>query len=1023
MPLPVPAFRRSVSMRSWFSKIRTQAFAIGLLPLLFLLLVLVVVGFLQFRSERTALTVRHSDDVLAAAQSVADALVPVQRNLSDYVRTGQARYLAAFRRQAKVVDSATTRLRVLVRGDAQQELRAAEIAAIAREALNFEQRYADIYASGHRNAAAAMMRLPRVRKISDDWYLRNREFAAAEAAAKAAHWAQLAADYRKLDWVLGIGAAFGVLLTLLAARRFGIRVVERLEQLASAARRVQAGGDIRSPMHGEDEIANLDRAFYQMALELRQREAQLVKYRLLVEHARDIILFVRRSDGQILEANAAAANAYGYTIEEMAGMNAHDLRTEEAAYKLEAHLEHPDATGPVFETMHRRKNGSMFPVEVAAQSTTIHGEQVVVSIIRDVSERRLVQQELHAALRQAVEASRTKSEFVATMSHEIRTPMNAVIGMTELLLDSPLTDDQRKCALIVKESGEALLHLINDILDFSKIEANRVELDIAEFRLLPLIESIAALFAPQAAAKNVSLLTYVDPAMPSTLLGDVGRIRQILVNIGGNALKFTEKGSVLISAVCRERTTEGALIEFSVKDTGIGIAPDALNRLFEAFRQADGSMTRKYGGTGLGLSISKGLVELMGGKISVQSEPGSGSVFSFTLELPHSEGERGTAPVLKSLRALVLDDDPIARHVFSEYFQSWDMRRSSTGDPAEALAMLEDAAEAGDPFDVAIVDFAMPEMNGIEFGKRVRLNRALDGTRLIMVTAYDHPEQGSNAIASGFSAYLTKPVVQSQLYDCIANVAQPAANTDAASPTQPQPKGQCRILLAEDNAVNREVALRQFERLGCVAEAVADGREAVDAALSGEFDLIFMDCQMPNMDGFEATRAIRKAEARTGKRVRIVAMTANALAQDRDTCFAAGMDDYLSKPVTLGDLRRALQRATRESTLDLTRLNDLFDGDRAEIIEFLRKVLPSLERAVNVVNGEEPLERKLFAIHELKGAAANVGASELAQIALEAEASMKRGFDAQALCMELREAYGKFATAAHNLASPVEKHS
>lgn len=993
------------------STLRVQALALGLLPLAFLLLVLLVVGILQYKSEQTADWVRHSDEVLTTSRDLSTALVAVQHDGRDYLLKHRASDLVAFRRSTAAMPRSVANLRAIVRDNTAQEHRAEVIGGLATQIVSITQRLLNMYSNGRQREAVAFARSPQVLSIADAWEAQNFQFTRAELALRNARWVQLGRDFRILDWVLGVGALCGFLLTLGATWRFGSRIVQRLERLAQTAERLEKGEEITPPLEGNDEIATLDNAYHHMAVEIRQRETQLQKYRLFAQQARDIILFVRRSDWRILEANAAAISAYGYNAEELTGLNARELRALETRGDLEEQVDRGEETARIYETVHRRKDGSTFPVEVAAQSAVIDGKRVVVSIIRDVTERRLAQQEIQAALSQAVEASRLKSEFVATVSHEIRTPMNAVIGMTELLLDSPLTEDQRKCASVVRESGDALLHLINNILDFSKMEAKGVKLDISKFKLLLLIESVATLFARQAAEKGIALMTYVEPSIPTVLLGDSGRLRQVLVNIVGNAMKFTHDGSVVISARLVRRTLEVATIEFSVSDSGIGIAPEALTTLFEPFHQADGSTTREYGGTGLGLSISKGLIELMGGSVSMQSAPGEGTKISFTIEMKHLAGEAyEEPPALDGVRALVVDDDPIAREIFTEYFLSWRMHGDVVGDSQSAYRILEESADRGEPYDVALVDFAMPGIDGIELGKRVRLNQRLAATRLIMVTAYDQPERGRAAIAAGFSAYLTKPVQQSQLFDCIANVA-PVSVPDHGRPDHADERaaGNQRILLAEDNEINRDVALRQLRKLGYSADEVADGRQAVEAALSGNFDIILMDCQMPVMDGFEATRTIRKAEARTGKRVSIIAMTANALSEDRDACLAAGMDDYLAKPVTLDDLRRVFSRVTSIQTLDLKRLNDLFAENHHDLLGFLRAALPALERTIDSFGNADSRSERLSAAHELKGAAGNVGAMELARIASEAETAMKNGGDPATILEELRRAHEALA--------------
>ncbi|HET6894080.1 MAG TPA: response regulator [Candidatus Baltobacteraceae bacterium] len=1003
-------------MSRWLSTIRGQVFGVALLPLCFLFLVLLLIAVLRFQTEQVSGAVQRADDAILQSQLVASTLTSMQAHITTYFKTRAVGDLKAAQSDAAQVPLVTARLRADVGDSAPDEKRAVAISGLAADILAIEQRYLDAARRGDRRAALAVLGSPRGRAAVAQWQVQTGALTHAERSLRNERWDLLARNYRVLDWAIALGGLLGIVMSFLAARMLGRRLVRRLERLRRKAHRVASGGELGPAPHGTDELAELERAYHDMASALNQRETQLRKYRLLAEHARDIILFIRRSDGKVIEANAAAAQAYGYSIEELERLNARDLRAPETLGRLDMELDRAEETPLVFETAHRRKNGSTFPVEIAAQSVNIGGERLMVSIVRDITERRLAQQELHAALAQAVDASRSKSEFLATMSHEIRTPLNAVIGMTELLLHSSLAEDQRHCATVAHESGQALLHLINDILDFSKIEARRVELEIVEFRLIPLVEGVAGVFAAQAAQNRVALMTYVNPWIPKLLLGDPGRLRQVLMNLAGNAVKFTHDGSVVITADVLHRDEQSVEIAFCIKDTGIGIAPDAAAKLFEPFRQADGSTTRRYGGTGLGLSISKGLVDLMGGSIALESAPNEGSAFSFNVKLKIAQNQPAEAPNLGEMRGLIIDDDPIARDIFTRYLTSWRMRCEATGDPQQACRMIEAAAKEGDPYDVVLVDLVMPEMDGFELARRVQASADVSHTRLIMVTAYDELERGREAIAAGFSGYLTKPVRQSQLYDCIVNASAPVPAVPARQPVLPDVAGK-RILLAEDNAVNREVALRQLGQLGYAAQAVHDGRAAVEAALGGQFDVVLMDCQMPNMDGFEATRAIRKGESRSGKRVRIIAMTANALAEDRQACLDAGMDDYVSKPVTLDALRRVLGGANPPQPLDMGRLRELFEGDERAVDDFLASVLPELLRLVRRVEQTSDVTQCMALAHELKGAAGNVGAIEIAQIATEMEKALRLGAgDVSAFISRLHAAYERAAAV-----RPVEK--
>jgi|GEM_PF-2628934 len=766
---------------------------------------------------------------------------------------------------------------------------------------------------------------------------------------------------RKQAFVIGI-----TLLILLAVLSLFIafylsvkRTVTQLEEVADSLGK----GDMDSALTLElpgDELGQAVRAFSLVASHLKIKWTEVqeesarahkaenlcmegeARLRAIVDGAADGIVTIDER-GLVETFNNQAAQMFGYAPEEVIGQNISLLMPSPDREQHDAYLAHyqgPEQSrivGKRREVVGQRKDGTTFPMNLAVSEIRWNDRFVFCGIISDLTERKQAQadlvqaaadleqtnHELVVARDQALESVKLKSEFMATMSHEIRTPMNGVIGMTDLLLDTELTEEQREYAETVQSSGDHLLTIINEILDFSKIESGKLTMETIPFDPRALLKSVEDLLGEQARTKGLALTSLIHAEVPPMLQGDPSRLRQILLNLAGNAIKFTQQGEVVVemeNQVTALNSPE-ALLYVSIRDTGIGIPPEGQARLFQAFSQVDASTTRQYGGTGLGLAICKRLVEQMNGEIGVISEAGKGSTFWFTARFAVSSTvlpEHVSPPTaLQGLRVCVVDANATHRTILHQYAQTWGMESVLAQDAQEALDLLQEAADCGKSFDLAIIKASLPGMDGLALARAIKADERLSTTRLVLLTTGGKRGDAEQARKAGFSAYLPKPICQAPLYECLVAVmgVSPAPGAGGQPPhplvtchslRETNSTGTPRILLADDNKVNQMVAVRMMEKLGYAVDVVSNGREALDALSHTSYAVILMDCQMPELDGYEATKAIRRGEDNLSPPLPIIALTSNAMEGDREKCLACGMNDFLTKP---------LQRAALENVL------------------------------------------------------------------------------------------------------------
>jgi two-component system sensor histidine kinase/response regulator len=859
--------------------------------------------------RNSASGVHHSVQTLQIANDAERSVIDLETGIRGYLLTDERVFLQPFFQARSRLAAQLPRLESLVRTEPLQQARAREISAAI---LSYEHSYAlPLIASNvHPARAADVIVVTAGKGLVDALRARFLTLIRTEQDLASRHLGTTTSTAQTTEWIAITGFISVALLLAALATYLARAVLTPIRRTAEAAVRLRGGDlDTRVDQVGRGEVGALAKAFNSMSdtLQDRERTLRVTRDRLqgILDHA-NATIHIKDADGRYLLVNREFEKVRGIGAEEALGRTEFELSPPKTAAEITADDQAVLQSGvPMsFERDMPVPGGVRTFLLVKFPVKDEHGVVTIAGISTDITAQK-------TALTQAVEASRLKSEFVANMSHEIRTPLNGVVCMTELMLNTTLSAEQREYANVGLTSAEALMRVINDILDFSKIEAGKLDIVDEEFSIEQAAADVCEILGMKAAEKGVELAVAVDPEVPEVVRGDGNRIRQMLINLVGNAIKFTAEGEIVVRVSVLSAADGTEALRIDVTDTGIGIDADRLAELFEPFSQADGTATRRYGGTGLGLSITKQLAELMGGEIGVDSTPGTGSTFWFSVPCTRGTALHTGLPAhdLTGTRVLVVDDNSTSRQIVERHMASWGMIPDGAIDGRSALRLMHRAADSGRPHEAAVIDLRMPEMDGLELARAIKAAPRLRGARLILLSGAHIMTQ--EAKAAGIDAVLSKPVRQSilcnQLVNSLSRAAKPYQQAPRARPTAGSVAYGGRVLVAEDNEINQIAATGILQKFGLTVDIARNGREAIDASGRVDYAAVFMDCQMPEIDGYTATEVIRRREG-DGAHTPIIAMTAHTMEGDRDRCLETGMDDYIAKPLRLANVEAVLAR-------------------------------------------------------------------------------------------------------------------